>query len=240
MSLCYEHTEAIYLAYSAINYLRYFCAFSVRMALIISTVIIREIWEDKKKELDKRAPNNNLMVEDGNDMNSKFLADWNSTAEHLQCWINGYREVGNQVKGIVSIFHAWYIIPWVVFFIASSLDVKQILQPWNDDSTMARIYYLLYNINQLVTLLVPFLFATFINLYHHDFYKCMKSDLLYSHGTTASRQAFAHMQFNIEKEEEFDFVARIPCTGITISIDGPLYVLFLLLGLFFTVCTTLL
>ena len=146
MSLCYEHTEAIYLAYSTINYLRYFCAFSVRMALIISTVIIREIWEVKKKELDKRAPNNNLLVENG--IHMKLLADWNSTAEHLQCWINGYREVGNQVKGIVSIFHTWYIIPWVVFFIASSLDVKQILQPWNDDSTMARIYYLLYNINQ--------------------------------------------------------------------------------------------
>jgi hypothetical protein len=43
---CYDHTEAIYLAYSAVNYLRYFCAFSVRMALIITTVI-REIWEEK-------------------------------------------------------------------------------------------------------------------------------------------------------------------------------------------------
>ncbi len=236
VSVCYDHTEAIYLAYSAVNYLRYFCAFSVRMTLIITTVIIREIWEEKGEELAGR-PNEDLMVENGD--YKRLLADWDKTARRLYHWTKGYKETGDQVKGIVSIFNTWYIIPWVVFFVASSLDVKEILKPWNDDSTMARLYYLLYNINQLVTLIVPFLFITFINSYHHEFYKRMKKNLL--HGCeNANEQAFAHMQFNIEKEEDFDFVAHIPCTGIIIHVDGPLYILFLLLGLFFTVCRTLL
>ena len=105
---------------------------------------------------------------------------------------------------------------------------------------MARTYYLLYNINQLVTLIVPFLSVTFINLYHHEFYKCMKKNLLHGY-ESADEKALAHLQFNIGKEEEFDFVALIiPCTGIIIHVDSPLYILFLLLGLFFTVCNTLL
>ena len=236
VSLCHTHTEAVYLAYSAVNFLRYFCAFSVRMALIITTVVIREIWKVEEKELESTTPNDNLMAENGN--HERVLADWSKTTTRLHHWTKGYRKTGDTVKGIVSVFQTWYMIPWVIFFIASSLDVKRILQPWSDDSIMAQIYYLLYSINQLVTLLVPFLFATFINVYHHEFYKCMKKDLLYG-CESASQQAFAHMQFNIEKEEEFDFVARIPCTGITIHVDSPLYVLFLLLGLFFTVCSTL-
>ena len=104
---------------------------------------------------------------------------------------------------------------------------------------MSKMYYLLYNIIQLITLLVPFLFATFINLYHRNFYKRMKKDLLYG-CNSASLQAFAHMQFNIEKEEEFDFIPRIPCTDIEIRVDGPLYAFLLLLGVFFTVCKPLL
>jgi hypothetical protein len=189
----------------------------------------------KRGKLENPQQNGHEMEENGD----QFTADWNKTARRLYHWTKGYKETGDQIKGIVSIFNTWYIIPWVVFFVASSLDVKEILQPWNDDSTMARVYYLLYNINQLVKLIVPFLFVTFINLYHHEFYKRMKKNLL--HGCkSANEQAFAHLQFNIEKEEDFDFVAHIPCTGIIIHVDGPLYVLFLLLGLFFTVCSTLL
>lgn len=239
VSICYNHNEAIYLAYSAVDYLRYFCAFSVRMVLMITTVIIREIWKKAQRELESTTPSDNLMTEIINGSHERFLAEWTKTATRLHHWTTGYRKTGDKVKNILSVFQTWYIIPWVIFFIASSLDINRLLQPWNNDSTFTRIYFLLYNINQLVTLLVPFLFVTFINFYHHKFYKCMKKTLLYG-CDEASEQAIAHVQFNIEKEAEFDFVARVPCTCIIIHVDGPLYVLFLLLGLFFTVCKTVL
>ena len=230
---CHNSIEAVYVAYSAVNYLRYLCAFSVRMALIITTVIIREIWEEEAKKYRENLPN---LVENGG--NQRYFNDWDNTANRLQHWTKEYKTKGDKIKEIVEIFQTWFIIPWVIFFIASSLDANQILQPWNIGSTMTRTYYLLYNINQLITLLVPFLCATYINLYHHNFYKDMKKDLLYDCGSPG-QQAIAHM-FIIEKEEEFNFVSRIVCTDIKIRVDNPLYILFLLLGLFFTVCKTLL
>lgn len=105
--------------------------------------------------------------------------------------MNEYKETGDKVKGIAEIFQIWFIIPWVIFFVASSLDANRILQPWNMNYTMTRIYYLLYNVNQLITLFLPFLCATFINLYHSNFYKHMKKDLLYRE--SANQQVFAHM-----------------------------------------------
>ena len=236
MAPCYDHIGPVYIAYSAVNYLRYFCAFSVRIAFIITTAIIREIWEKQVTKLRSTLPN--VAVENAS-KNKNFFSDWKTTANRLKHWVNGYDETGDKVKEILKIFQTWFIIPWVTFFIALSLDVNYTLQPWNDNSNTARTYYLLYSINQLITLFVPFLCATFINKYHCNFYKCMKKDLLHGYDS-ASQQAFACVQFNIEKEEEYDFTPRILFTDIEIRVDGPLYALFLLLGLFFAVCKPLL
>lgn len=82
MAPCYDHIGPIYIAYSAVNYLRYLCAFSVRMALIITTLIIRQIWKDKEKTLESNITL--ALVENGDNEIEGFLADWKSTAKRLQ------------------------------------------------------------------------------------------------------------------------------------------------------------
>lgn len=219
---CYNQNLE-YFSYTAVNYLRYLCAFSVRVAFVITTVIIREIWRETLKSIPLDVGHNN----------GGILAEWNNTAEHLQFWTGRYRGTGEVVKQIMKVFQTWFMIPWLIFFIISSLDVRYTLQPWSDESgsTMARISYLVFDINQLTGLLLPFLCATLINSYHRDFYKGMKERLIRDR-VGASEQAIAHVQFNIDKEEEFDFIARIPCTEIEIRVDSPI---FLLLGFFFTI-----
>ena len=230
MSPCYNRNVE-YFTYTAVNYLRYLCAFSVRVAFVLTTVIIREIWRESLKSIPLDVPD----VPDvrHNDRVDQHLTHWNNTAEHLKFWISRYNRTGEVVKQITEIFQTWFIIPWLIFFIISSLDVKYTLQPWSDKSgsTMARISYLVFDLNQVTGLLLPFLCATLINSYHRDFYKRMKENLLRG-CTGASEQAIAQVQFNIDKEEAFDFVARIPCTDIEMRLDSPI---FLLLGLFFTI-----
>ena len=137
MAPCYDHIGPVYIAYSAVNYLRYLCAFSVRMGLIVTIAIIREIWGEKEQRLDSTKPNINItMVENGD--HGCFFADWKNTAKRLQHWTNGYEETRDVVREIVKIFQTWFIIPWVVFLIESSLDVNYTLQPWNKGSIMAK------------------------------------------------------------------------------------------------------
>lgn len=206
VSRCYNNDRNEYFVYTAVNYLRYLCAFIVRVAFVITTLVIREKW---------RVPHLYPAV---------------VAANHLNEWTSRYTHAGESAKSIMKIFQTWFIIPWLIFFITSSVDVNSTIQPWSDEygSTTARVSYLIFNFNKFIGLLVPFFCATLINSYHRKFYKHMKRDLL---------RLDAHIQFNIEKEEEYDFVALIEWTDIEVHVDSPI---FLLLGLFFAITKPLL
>ena len=106
-------------------------------------------------------------------------------------------------------------------------------------SNIPRIYYLLYNLNQFVTLLIPYLCAKKINTYHHKYYKTMRMQQLMKFKDKPSCLSFAN-QLLVEKEERYDFLPRILGTSITISIGSPLYVVILLAGIFLSVAESLL
>ena len=38
-----------------------------------------------------------------------------------------YTLAGERVKAINEVFQTWFLFPWVIFFISSSLDAKEIL-----------------------------------------------------------------------------------------------------------------
>jgi hypothetical protein len=235
---CYNHTEAIYIAHSCMHYLCFFCTLSVRIALVIATVLVREIWKKGEQDFRTRCPE--IIDAETGISSDKYYADWNNTAERLQHWTNGYEETGKNAKDIIKIFETWFILPWIHFFIQASLDVNQVLQPWSNDSILAKTHYLLYNINQITTLLIPFLFVILINTYHDNFYNCMKRNFPGGY-KDAGQKAIARTQFKtIEKEEGYNFVSHIIGTDIEIRVNGPLYAIFLLLGLFFTICKRLL
>lgn len=182
------------------------------------------------------------------DTNQKFqkvLCDWKSVSADFQKRIERYLSTGKDVRVINRIFQTWFIIPWVVYFIASSLKTSNILRPWSTEEdgvthypTVPQIYYFLYNVNQFITLVIPYVCVRMMNIYHQKYHGILRSEQLEKFRSDPSRLAFAR-QLVIEKEEDFDFMPHIVGTNITISIGSPLYVVILLGGLVISVSRVL-
>ena len=91
------------------------------------------------------------------------LVDWKLVSKDCQERAKEYNNIGKQVEEIQELFQTWFIIPWVIYVIAASLKPYNILRPWqtnedgNDPINIPQIYYLLYSINQVITLLIPYL-----------------------------------------------------------------------------------
>ncbi len=176
----------------------------------------------------------------------KVLNDWKLVSTDYQNRAKNYAAIGKQVQVIEELFQTWFIVPWVIYFVASSLKTYNILRPWNADgdgdtppSDIPQLYYLLYNINQLFTLIVPFLCAKKINTYHQKYFKLMRDHQLKEFEDDPSRLSFAR-QLLVERESGYDFVPRIVGTSITISIGSPLFVILLLIGIFLSVSESIL
>ena len=176
----------------------------------------------------------------------KILEDWKMVSSDFQVLSKRYTKIGKQVQVIQDLFQTWFIVPWVVYLIASSLKTYNVLRPWNADgdgdtplSSIPHIYYLLYNINQFITLIIPYLCAKKINTYHQKYFKIMRDHQLKKFEDDPSRLSLAR-QLMVDRENLNDFVPRIIGTSITISIGNPLFVIILLVGIFLSVSESLL
>ena len=92
-----------------------------------------------------------------------YLQDRDETSkDHIER-TNNYANIGSQVECILEIFQMWFPIPWLLYFISSSLDVDHILRAWKDGSNgegnydFSEISYMVYNFNQLSLLTIAFL-----------------------------------------------------------------------------------
>ena len=144
--------------------------------------------------------------------------------------------------------------PWIIYFINSSLKTYNVLRPWNLDgdgdtppSDIPSIYYLLFNINQLITLIVPFLCAKKINTYHHKYFKHMRTKQIKRYTNQSDKLdprkarclSFAR-QLMVDRNDRYDFEPPLVGTSITISIGNPLFVILLLVGLFLSISESIL
>ena len=199
---CGDSKAAIFLVYCFFNFIRYTWAFSVRAGMVFVTFIVREIWK--------------------NDAISEISSDM-LTANYIN--------KGKRAQKVARIFQKWFLFPWIVFFLASSLEAKNVLRVWNGDRVgilpLPLAYYLLYNINQILLLLIPYLCGLKMDYYHHKFYNNMKLKVGYQ---TAKL---------IPEVDNYNFVPRVWGLDIKVQMDSPIYILFLILSLLFTICGTL-
>lgn len=272
---CYRHYHEIYITYCIVNVFRYLSAYSVRFMMIFTTLVLSKYWfpahkgpprhtsvghsmreKARRKKGNINSPEyvdaqdetkniDSSMQEELNQTCEKVLRDWKEVSNDFQEHSDAYASIGKEATVINELFQTWFIVPWAVYFIASSLKTYNVLRPWITDgdgdtppSDIPQIYYLLYNVNQFITLFIPYLCAKKINTYHQKYYKEMRNRQLEKFKDDSSRLSFAR-QLLIEKEEGYDFVPRIVGTSITISIGNPLYAIILLAGLFLSVMESL-
>ena len=237
---CREHNSAIFIAYCGFNIGRYLFATCVRLMMAIAAIEVGRIWSVAALD-----PANSADVEQPN-QNKNFLEDWKVSSNEHNELSKQYEQRGQRSQIICEIFKTWFIVPWITYFIATSIKTKNVLSPWLQDEEeieverklLPAIYYMLYNIFQVISLLVAYISGLKMNTYHQTYYASLRKTQLSPH-KSHSQHALARIMY-IEKKEQYDFVPHVAFTQIKIQMDNPLYVIFLLLGIFFTVCGALL
>lgn len=197
---CEDSLAAVFIVYCVVNFFRYTWSFLVRAGMVFATFAVREIWM------------NNTPESGSTDQLYKI-----------------YEEKGEKAQKVVGIFQTWFLFPWIIFFIASSLECKNVLRVWNGDREeilpLPLAYYFLYNINQIMFLLIPYLCGLKMDYYHHKFYK--------------ENHISCQPEMLIQEDDDYNFVPRVWGSGIKVKMNSVIYSLFLLLGIFFTLCGTL-
>ena len=256
---CSRHYHEIYITYCAFNFLRYLSAYIVRALMIYATLYLSKIWplDDSPCERTVKQTQNSSSkhteptVEQTQDSppeltEEQALADWNLVSKDWKLYDKNYTEIGKKVEAIQELFQTWFIVPWIIYLVATSLKTYNILRPWRADSDgdtpiadIPQIFYLLYNLNQFITLLIPYLCARKMNTYHQEFFNKLRENQLKKFQDNPNRSTLAR-RLEVEWEEDFDFLPRIPGINIPISLGNPLYVILLLSGIFFSISESLL
>ena len=212
---CNDVTAIVFVAYCAVNYFRYAWAFLVRAGIILATLKVRELWG--------RVPS--------------VGSGYDGTAAALHARLtNGYMETGKNVKRIAHIFQSWFLFPWIIFFISSSVEGKDILSIWDEKrenvETLPMVYFVLYNVNQMIYLLIPYICGRKMNHYHHQCHVRIKEMQL----SPSLNDDFRAQQRTmlIQYEYDYDFVPHFWGLGFKVEMSSMIYVIFLILGLLFT------
>ncbi len=219
---CSRHYREIYITYCVINFLRYLSAYTVRALMIYTTLYLSKIWFPDVSPPVHTSMGLARVVEQTQTASAKsvtdfqtHLVDWNAVSKNWELYDRKYTDIGKQVHAIQELFQTWFIVPWVIYFVATSLKTYNILRPWRADSDgdtlfadTPQIYYLLYNLNQFITLLIPYLCARKMNTYHQKFFKLSRDKQLKNFWHNPNRLTLAR-QLKVEWEEDFDFLPRI-------------------------------
>ena len=245
---CAEHNVMIYLVYAVLTMFTYFFAYCVRVAMVFATIAVSWLWfpegyyNTHTSEQTMRSPytnTENLRSEELS-QGERFIEDWSVVSKKHGELAVRYEQVGQKVECITQIFQTWFMIPWIIFFIVASAETNNVLKPWSDGETVTTIsalHYTIYSVNQILSLLVPYLCGLKMNMFHSKFHEDLRNEQM-AEDQTSSRRALARIMY-IEKIERFDFVSRVWGTNIKIRMSSPLYVVFLLIGIFFTICSSL-
>lgn len=129
---CYRHYYEVYVAYCAINTLRFISAYLVRLMMIFITLTLSKYWSYTNDN------DSDTVVEGYADlsMREKEVSDWKVVSADYQKRVKDYAAIGKQVQEVQEIFQTWFIVPWMVYIIASSLKGYNILHPWHADGNV--------------------------------------------------------------------------------------------------------
>ena len=235
---CDKHIGNLFFAYCSLDVVRYALDFSVRVGMITTTLVARKVW-DTSVNVPSTVESESGTSENSEPLGSisdELVRDMQKTDAYVKTLQKQYQENGTVVQTCNQIFETWFVLPWIVYVVAASLEVGNLLLPWKDDnetltSSYPKIFYLAYSVNQLITLFIPYLCAKQIEAYHKKYFEHIEGQI--------SSKTFGAMM-KISKSEYYDFCPRIVGTDIIIDLSNPLFFLFLLVGFFFTISKTLL
>ena len=147
-----------------------------------------------------------------------------------------YRDAGEKVQIIANIFQSWFLLPWIIFAYECYLEAGNILSPWKGNrekiGILPIVYLILFNVNQMIFLLIAYICGQKMNHYHHQCHVRIQNMQLSS--ATNDDDLAEQRKLLIQREYDYDFVPRFWVLGFKVKMNSMIYIIFLLLGLFFT------
>ena len=223
---CPGYVYEYHTVYWIMDVIRYLHDVVIRLLMFLATLAVGVIWSSKTKE-----NTDNQELERYED----YLEDREITNRDHKSRTEDYDQKGTEIRHILNIFETWFPVPWIIYLISASLDTDSILLVWKNSLSdeaeydFSEVTYMVYNFNQLFLLILPFLCSKKMNTYHRKYR--YQPPWKYA---SASKMALASMN-NIEKNDRYDFIPRIWGTHVEFRVENPLLIVFLLVGIFFTI-----
>ena len=227
----------IYVAYCGLEIFHVCLDIFIRMIMLTEMFKIRELWDCTVFE----ELNNDKIItyENPNIPRSKHLAEVIFRKNLLH-----YHEKGRAAQHLMHPFKIWFLTPWLVYSVETSLNPNTLLSPWTEsDSTIEDITKWFHIINVVLKtyqLILQYIFAVKINEYHRNYYLEMKRSVLFKF---EKFWTFENEQFKqeylaevsqliacVEFKDSFNFYPTFLGLNPRIAVDGPFYVFVLLLG----------
>ena len=230
---CEPYVYEYHTAYWILDIFRYIYDVIVRLFMVLATLAVGSIWNSKSPtetfppSSPRREPTTRRdYLADRDDVNQSYIEKWKE-----------YIRRGKEVERILDMFQVWFILPWLLYFVSSSLNTEYILRVWKEDASrsgrydLSRVVYMIYSFNQLLLLSVPYLCARTMNAYHLTYIHDSRESLMKPH-ETASRMALVYLN-RLEQKECYNFTPHLGGTSIKITVENPIYTIFLLVVFFF-------
>lgn len=230
--------EKKYPGFYAISNIHYFLTIfahiftaSLWIAIVIATLTVHVIWSNDELFGD----NTQAEILAGENLQTNY---WETAVKEHCMRVTKYEKRREKVIPILKIFESWFVIQWIIYYVGSVLDLAYNIRPWIGDKeesldSHTQTYMILYLICALLAFIIPHVCGLRMNVYHREYYKKITEE---QENNAQNNQdvyrALISNQFYIKKQESCDFVPYISWLGMSIPVDGPGYLLTVLLTFF--------
>ena len=215
--------DEVYLTYCVLEAGHIFLDVSLRAFMLGEMYKIRHVWTE---EATQSGADNNLGR--GQSVNNEAKKGFVKELED-------YRERGNEAKYLLYPFTVWFLTPWIVYLVITSINPHYLLAPWTDSSSridnLSRAFHLINVAYRTLLLLLQYAFALKVNQYHRDYYINMRHRVtLKCEQDQEYRLEASQFMNSMYFHDDFNFYPTFLSINPRIAVDGPLYVILLVLG----------
>ena len=204
---------------------------SLRIGIVVATLAVHVIWSNDELFADNTQPE----IQGTGNLQTSY---WDTAVKEHRVRVTQYEKRREKVVPILKIFESWFVIQWIIYYVGSVLDLAYNIRPWIEDKEESldahtHTYMILYLMYAMLAFIIPHVCGLRMNVYHREYYKTLTEEQKNSARNDKDvYRALISNQFYIKKQESCDFVPCISWLGMSIPVDGPGYILTLLLTFF--------
>ena len=224
---CKEQPLVFILFYESVHLINHTLSPLIVAGMVVTVLEVKAIWfhidMDDKLEPDR--------VDDTG--NSTLTHKEKTTVkEHYKC-VTEYKQRIAKIKPLFRVFQTWFVFQWFHYFFQTVTDFTQTIHQWitgTHHPMLVIAYRGIHTAFDILAFGIPHVCGLKLNDYHQQYLRDVKRKQLKD--TESILQYAKAYSLTIEKDNDGDFVPRIPGTGIKIPLHSPGYTLGILLTIF--------